>query len=144
MVYDVSPLPEGENFVDVFIVYGESKNSLERVIDDRVKIETLEVNHPGSCVAYKFTQKEDGKKFVFSTDFEPGNSVYDGRLMEFIEDADLWIADGQYEHRNSKETVNPFMVGWGHSDPVTDLSMAIDLKLKKLINSTNLTTKKYY
>ena len=43
MVYDVSPLPEGENFVEVFIVYGESKNSLERVIDDRVKIETISV-----------------------------------------------------------------------------------------------------
>jgi len=43
MTYDLSPLPEGKIEADVFIIYGESKKALERIIDTRIEIETVSI-----------------------------------------------------------------------------------------------------
>jgi phosphoribosyl 1,2-cyclic phosphodiesterase len=99
---------------------------------DSIKVETLPLNHPGGCVSYKFTEIKDGIKkiFVYSTDFEPDRNGADDMLIKWWANADLVIADGQYE-RGSKE--NPFMEGWGHSDYQTDILMALNAGVKKLL-----------
>lgn len=83
-------------------------------------------NHPGGSISYRFTEtKPDGSKvtFVFSTDFEPHDD-YNDKVISLWKNADLVIADAQYEPRDSKANCNPFMPGWGHSDFVTDIELA--------------------
>jgi hypothetical protein len=43
MVYDVETMPEGKISVDVFIIYGESKGSLEKEIRKTIEVETVRV-----------------------------------------------------------------------------------------------------
>ena len=104
---------------------------------ETLKIDTLELNHPGGCISYKFTEidKDGGKKiFVFSTDFEPDDGDYDKRLQRFWKGADLVIADAQYEPKDTSG-MNPFMEGWGHSDFMTDLRMATKAGVKILLGT---------
>lgn len=101
-----------------------------------LKVEAMGVNHHGGCVSYKFTESfptGETKSFVFSTDFEPHNAKYDHNLKSFWEDADLVIADSQYEHPDEKNTKNPFMEGWGHSDFKTNIMFARDSGVRNLV-----------
>lgn len=43
VVYDVDPMPDGKISVDVFIIYGESKGSLEKEIRMTIEVETVKV-----------------------------------------------------------------------------------------------------
>jgi hypothetical protein len=43
MVYDVEPMPEGTITVDVFVIYGESKGSLEKEIRKTIQVGTVRV-----------------------------------------------------------------------------------------------------
>jgi len=95
---------------------------------DGPKIETESINHPGGCVSYKFTEK--GKILVVSTDFEPDHSKKDERLKEWWAGADLLIADGQYETGSDR---NPFIKGYGHSDPFLNVKYAEEVGVKKLV-----------
>ncbi|MBI2668618.1 MBL fold metallo-hydrolase [Candidatus Woesearchaeota archaeon] len=101
-----------------------------------LKIDTCPLNHPGNSISYRFTEKKaDGRKkvLVFSTDFEPDADGADERVTAFWGDADMVLADGQYEPQNSDVKVNPFMVGWGHSDYRTDLCLAAKAGVKLLV-----------
>ncbi len=98
-----------------------------------LKIDTMPLNHPGNSISYKFVEtKEDGttKTFVFSTDFEPNGNLPE--MTEYWRDADLVLADGQYEPKDSPVKGNPFMEGWGHSDYQTDLELAAAAGVKRL------------
>ncbi len=103
----------------------------------RLKVETKRVAHPGGCISYKFTEtKEDGRKavFVFNSDYEPTEDDMPG-LVGWWKDADLVIADGQYEPADVKDSANPFMQGWGHSDFKTNLRIAGEAGVKHLMQS---------
>ena len=43
LVYDVEPIAEGKITADVYVIYGESKGSMEKVIDKTIDVETVEV-----------------------------------------------------------------------------------------------------
>ncbi len=43
MTYEVEPMPEGDIAGDVYIIYGESKGSMEKVIDLTFGVETVEI-----------------------------------------------------------------------------------------------------
>lgn len=84
-----------------------------------VKISTTELNHPGGATAFKLSV--DDKSVIYATDNElntqfdlEGNllneDVMGKKFFEFIEGADLLIADGEYT-QDEYET----RVGWGHS-----------------------------
>ena len=96
-------------------------------------VETLRVPHPGGCIAYRFTEKvADGyRRFVFCSDFEP-EERHIGSLVRFWKDADVVIADAQYEPPGTVNTPNPFMKGWGHSDYKTDIDIAAKAGVKRL------------
>ena len=105
-------------------------------------IDTLELNHPGGCITYKFSEfaedqedkADDGhgkfKSLVFSTDFETDDGLKDKLLKEFIKDVDLWVADGQYEIDSE---VNKHFKGCGHSDPFKLIDYAIESCVKILV-----------
>lgn len=97
-----------------------------------LEIETMGVNHPGGCLSYRFTETTPfGKKvFVYCTDFEPDNNGADDRLIQWWANADLVVADAQYEQGSA---VNNFVPGWGHSDYKTDVDMASKAGVKKLV-----------
>jgi len=96
--------------------------------------------HEGGSLAYSF--EKDGFKFVFSTDneidlgFDDPEAVQ-GNLdamrpvrsnyLDFIEGADLLVADGQY---SEAEYIN--RIGWGHPRCTTLVDAAIMANVKQL------------
>jgi ribonuclease BN (tRNA processing enzyme) len=100
---------------------------------ERLRVETQPVNHPGGCVAYRFTERaaSGNKVFVFNTDFEPDG--IDDKIVQLWHNADLVVADGQYEPPGTKDTPNPFMPGWGHSSWKQDIDLAAKAGAKRLL-----------
>ncbi len=103
-----------------------------------VCVRTIPLNHPGGCVGYIF--EKGGRKIVYLTDNEleiqPGDKFPDmyndgglrrvpSELVEYVRDADLLIADAQYDDNEYADKK-----GWGHSTciSVTDLAIKGDVK----------------
>jgi phosphoribosyl 1,2-cyclic phosphodiesterase len=95
-----------------------------------------QVNHPGGSVRYRLGI--DNKKVVYATDveldaiFSPRNEEPEkgglmGGYLDFVRDADLLIADGQYT-----EEEYPQKVGWGHSSVPVLIDVAARSRVKQL------------
>jgi phosphoribosyl 1,2-cyclic phosphodiesterase len=95
-----------------------------------------QVYHPGGSVRYRL--QVDGKKIIYATDIEldrifKGDSGHDRdkasaqEYLEFIQGADLLIADGQFT-----EEEYPSKVGWGHSSIHLLLDVAYEAEVKQL------------
>ncbi len=78
----------------------------ELCIDD-FTIQVKDGNHAGGASLYKLTH--NGKKIIYATDFEI-NETSMHTLVDFAQNADFIICDGQYsdEYKNEK-------IGFGHS-----------------------------
>ena len=72
-----------------------------------VRIRTCPLNHPQGAVAYRFDH--EGASFVYATDHEPGDRVYDNALRQLATGADVLIADAQYLPGELGQKA-----GWGH------------------------------
>ncbi|HUU39942.1 MAG TPA: MBL fold metallo-hydrolase [Desulfatiglandales bacterium] len=92
--------------------------------------------HPGGSVRYRF--RVNGKKIVYATDvelnrmFRPSENNAENKdlaqdYLDFICNADLLIADGQY---TEKEYENK--AGWGHSSIGLLLDIACKAQVKQL------------
>ena len=97
-------------------------------IDD-IEINTIEHNHPSSCIGLKF--KRNKKFFVFMTDNEL-NPPYEyattlKEFSEFITGSQVFIHDAQYLNKELKEKR-----GWGHS------TFSDVIKLAKMSHINNL------
>jgi len=105
-----------------------------------VKVSWFSQHHEGGSYAYSF--EYNGLKFVFSTDNEVDLGFEDpeeiqGNLnkmrpvepayLDFIRDADLLIADGQYT-----EEEYPTKITWGHPRATTLVDASIQANVKKL------------
>jgi CheY-like chemotaxis protein len=104
-------------------------------------VQALYVNHPGVTMAYRISAH--GKTIVYATDTEPFATLLvdstskkehkdfarerDEALLEFVRDADLYIADSQY-------TVSDYQTkkGWGHTCYVDAVQMAMDGGAKRI------------
>jgi phosphoribosyl 1,2-cyclic phosphodiesterase len=82
-----------------------------------VPIEACPTNHPGGCFAYAFAT--DHGRVVFLSDHETGGGD-EPRILEFIKNARLVIADAQYDASEIDSRR-----GWGHGsiDEVVDLAI---------------------
>jgi len=100
--------------------------------ENGLRIEAMHLNHPGGCISYKFTETSSPKNKVtiISTDFEPDYGEKDEGLKTWWENADLVVADAQYEI-DSKE--NPFMQGYGHSDAFLNVGYAKQAGVKRIV-----------
>ncbi len=67
-VYDVEPIPEGNITAHAYIIYGESKGSMEKVIDKTVIVETVEILD--RCKIKLTGLKYDKRKGIFYIDIE--------------------------------------------------------------------------
>ena len=99
---------------------------------ENLRIETYSLSHPGGCVSYKFTDKNTGNVFIYSTDFEPDFGENDERMIEWWRDADLVLADAQYEQSEDAPR-NKFLKTFGHSDPFTNVDYAQRANVSKIL-----------
>ncbi len=95
-----------------------------------------QIYHPGGCVRYCFGL--DGRKVIYASDVELDQIFYPTKktdetemhakeYLEFIEGADLLIADGQYTQEEYKTKV-----GWGHTSINVLMEIAYKAKVKQL------------
>ena len=95
-----------------------------------------QIFHPGGSVRYRLTA--GGKRVAYATDveldrmFRPGlkDENSDGALrdyLDFIQDVDLLIADGQYTEEEYPEKVD-----WGHTSIPVILELAEKANVKQL------------
>lgn len=87
-----------------------------------------DVNHPGGCVAFMF--KENGRKFIYSTDTEltRENFLKTPENTAFFSDADVLVMDSQYTMGEALEKT-----GWGHSAFSMTVDFALNWSVKKLM-----------
>ena len=105
-----------------------------------VRVKAMFVNHPGICVGYRL--ETTGGAIVFMPDNEPFHRMHakpgaadvqalefaeqqDGKLIEFIRDAEVLIIDSQYDVDEYE-----LHVGWGHGcvDDVVELARRAGVK----------------
>jgi phosphoribosyl 1,2-cyclic phosphodiesterase len=95
-----------------------------------------QVYHPGGSVRYRLAV--NGKKIVYATDVELDRIFHTNQsgeesevlaqdYLDFVSDADLLIADGQY---TAEEYLSK--VGWGHSSVDVLLNAAYEARVKRL------------
>jgi phosphoribosyl 1,2-cyclic phosphodiesterase len=125
-------------FKDLGARIGARHFEQERVLVGDVTVRCLEQTHPGKSFAYAF--EIGGKKIVYATDSELDFLLTNAdecaqdperlrrlpdRLLAFVADADLLIADGQYTDEEY-----PKKIGWGHAraNTVADLAHQAGVK----------------
>ena len=85
------------------------------------------LNHPQGCLGFRLETK-DGV-FVYATDNEPGDPVFDKNVRELAEGADVLIYDAQYlpeEYEARKR-------GWGHSHWREAINVVMQSGAKELV-----------
>jgi len=106
-----------------------------------VRVSAFALNHPGGCFGYCLSK--DGKKVVYATDNEleiQAGDVFPDQtdsgplrkmpqeLIELARDADLLIADAQYDDEGYVARR-----AWGHSSCFSATDLAIQAKVKHLV-----------
>lgn len=129
---DVEYFPVGMNVLAADLSITEISG--EKIQIDSVTIDWQEqVCHPGGSVRYRLNAA--GKKVVYATDVELDkifeetrkNKVLAQEYRDFIRDADLLIADGQYTGEEY-----PYRTGWGHSSIPVVVDVAYRQNVKQL------------
>lgn len=97
---------------------------------DGVTIDTIPLNHPQGGFGYRF--QEGDSRVVFITDNELNNTGKSDPHMEacirFCEGADVLIHDAQYTPDEIEERK-----GWGHSDFISTVELAVKASVGRLI-----------
>ncbi|MEO8203928.1 MAG: response regulator [Betaproteobacteria bacterium] len=97
-----------------------------------VRIDTMLLKHPGSCLGYKITAR--GHSVCYITDNElylptdpRRDQRYLDRLIEFVRGTDLLITDTTY-----RDHEYPSKVDWGHSCVSEVADLAVRAQVKRL------------
>ncbi|MCP4681092.1 MAG: MBL fold metallo-hydrolase [Desulfobacterales bacterium] len=97
---------------------------------DNVIIDTIPLQHPQGGFGYRF--REGKKTLVFITDNELTQEAqierHSADYVGFCKDVDILIHDAQYKPDEMKQHK-----GWGHSDYVSALNLALNAHAKRLI-----------
>jgi len=100
-----------------------------QTIDD-TRIDAIPLNHPQGCLGFRFQEGE--KRLVFITDNELVNHGLAKSAPEdyirFCEGADVLIHDAQF----TPEEIDNHR-GWGHSDCLSSLELALSAQVGRLI-----------
>jgi len=110
-------LPAQRNFVGV-------NGQTFRFGDTEVK--SFPLHHPQGCHGYCFTH--EGRKLVFASDLEHGDTTLDNMLLEVARDADILIFDAQFTPEEYEKRH-----GWGHSTWLQATEVAKKTGAKKLL-----------
>ena len=88
---------------------------------------SLPLNHPDGCLAWRLDH--GGRRVVYATDHEHGDSEIDVALERFSEGAELLVYDATYipsEYESLRR-------GWGHSTWYAGVALAKAARVKKLL-----------
>ena len=91
-----------------------------------VTLQTLWLNHPQGCMGFRMETKEG--VFVYATDNEPGDALFDKNVRQLAAGADVLIYDAQYlpqEYERKR--------GWGHSHWREAINVVTESGAKDLI-----------
>jgi len=96
--------------------------------DGRVRVTSIELDHPSRAFAYRF--EADGKVFVYASDatYEDLDDVALRPYVEFYRDADVLIFDAQFTLSESREKRS-----WGHSSAIIGVELACLANVKNLV-----------
>jgi phosphoribosyl 1,2-cyclic phosphodiesterase len=98
-----------------------------RIQIDDLTLETKWLNHPQGCLGFRLETKEG--IFVYATDNEPGNPVFDTNVRKLAEGADVLIYDAQY----LPEEYEARRRGWGHSHWREAVKVVMESGAKELV-----------
>ena len=96
--------------------------------DGRVKVTTIELEHPSKAYAYRF--EADGKSFVYASDgsYHRLDDIGIRPYVDFYRDADMLVFDAQFTLTESFEKRS-----WGHSSAVIGVELACQSDVKNLV-----------
>jgi len=115
---DTTEMKAQRNFYEV----EEGQMSLEQVA-----LETAWLNHPQGCMGYRLETKEG--VFVYATDNEPGDTLFDKNVRKLAAGADVLVYDSQY----LPEEYQARRRGWGHSHWREAINIVMESGAKDLI-----------
>lgn len=122
----------------------------EMDLGDGITVRTKYLNHPILCLGYRF--EYEGKALCTAYDTEPFRNLFptdpkdpsydesaaeegakaaeeeNGKIADFIRDADILVHDSQYTHKEYLES----KLGWGHSSFEYAINSAHKGRVKKL------------
>ncbi len=78
------------------------------ILKDKIKIKTLELNHPDGAVGYRV--ECEGKSVCYITDHEHEVGKANKELIDFVKNSNALIYDSTYDD----DEFNDY-IGWGHS-----------------------------
>lgn len=109
------------------IAYNEIDEAPLSLCDGRVKVSSIELDHPSRAYAYRF--EADGKVFVYASDgaYHGLDDVSIRPFVEFFQDADLLVFDAQFTLTESFEKRT-----WGHSSAVIGVELACQAGVRNL------------
>jgi len=94
---------------------------------DDMNVQTMWLNHPQGCMGFRLETKEG--IFVYATDNEPGDPVFDKNVRKLAAGADVLIYDAQYlpdEYAAGRR-------GWGHSHWREAVNIVMESGAKELV-----------
>jgi len=125
---------QNARYFPVPLEYMRSKMVFRRIQPGQIfhvgetEICTLEMYHPGTSLAYRFTDKDC--TFVYASDSEfnmrPRSEVRE--FEEFVSGADGMVFDSQFTFSESHEKVT-----WGHSSATIGVDVAVAAGVKRLL-----------
>ncbi|MDF2439170.1 MAG: hypothetical protein JWN98_154 [Abditibacteriota bacterium] len=109
------------------IAYHELDDAPQVLCDGRVRVSSLELDHPSRSYAYRF--EADGRVFVYASDatYRQLDEVSLRPFVEFFAGADLLIFDAQFSLIQSFERPT-----WGHSSGVVGVELAYQAGVKQM------------
>ncbi|HVF10834.1 MAG TPA: MBL fold metallo-hydrolase, partial [Abditibacteriaceae bacterium] len=109
------------------ITYTEMGDQPLTLCDGRVRVTTMELDHPSRAYAYRFAT--DDKVFVYASDgaYTDLSATALEPYIDFYRDADLLIFDAHFSFAESFEKAS-----WGHSSAIVGVELALHAGVKKL------------
>ena len=90
ITYEVEPMAEGKIIGEVYIIYGESKGSMEKVIDTTFEIETVEILDECDIKINSLVYDKRGKRFYVEIENIADVTCYaDVELVDVLLDGEL-------------------------------------------------------
>ena len=99
--------------------YETFENGDELQIGERMSVQTAAVNHPGGCTAYR-VNKDNGKSFAFTGDFEHDDGEKDAALVDFLSSASLVFADSSYAPHDYEQHRGFGHTHWGKAGEICE------------------------
>jgi phosphoribosyl 1,2-cyclic phosphodiesterase len=94
---------------------------------DGLKLDAMWLNHPQGCMGFRLETSEG--IFVYATDNEPGDELFDKNVRKLAAGADVLVYDAQYlpeEYAARKR-------GWGHSHWREAINVVMESGSKELV-----------